>query len=54
MRTWGYPLTPALFLAITLGIMIYTLISQPVESLAGTATVLLGLIFYYVSERKTA
>jgi APA family basic amino acid/polyamine antiporter len=48
-RTWGYPVTPILFLLVS-GIMIfYTVQAKPWESLAGLGTVLAGLIVYYVS-----
>ncbi len=50
-RTWGYPVTPLLFLAISVVTMGYTLVNQPWESLAGLATVLLGLPVYFLSPR---
>ena len=50
-RTWGYPFTPLLFLLITLLTVVFTLIQNPVESLVGLATVLLGLPIYLASPR---
>jgi len=48
-RTWGYPFTPALFLAVS-GIMIFYIVkTQPWESLKGLATILAGLIVYFAS-----
>lgn len=48
-RTWGYPLTPALFLIVS-GIMIfYTVQTKPWQSLAGLGTVLAGLIVYFAT-----
>ena len=48
-RTWGYPVTPALFLIVS-GIMIFYIVqSKPWESLAGLGTVLAGLIVYFAS-----
>jgi len=53
-RTWGYPLTPALFLLISVVTMVHTLVERPWESLAGGATVLLGLPIYYLSPKTFA
>ncbi len=47
-KTWGYPVTPIFFLLVTGWMMIFVLRDKPVESLAGVATVLLGLVFYYI------
>ena len=51
-RVWGYPVTPLLFLALSLATMVYTLNDRPWESLAGSATVLLGLPLYWWSSRR--
>lgn len=53
-RTWGYPITPILFLTLSLVMVFFTLISHPKESLAGFATVVLGLPIYWLSPRRTA
>jgi APA family basic amino acid/polyamine antiporter len=50
-RTWGYPFTPLLFLAISLFALGYTLTSRPWESLAGLLTVLAGLPIYLLSPK---
>ena len=52
-RTWGYPFTPLLFLAITGATLGFTLLQHPVESIAGLLTILLGLPIYWLSP-KTA
>ena len=52
-RTWGYPVTPLIFLAISLWILFFQLRDKPMESLAGLATMALGLIIYFLSP-KTA
>ena len=49
--TWGYPVTPLIFLAISLTTLIFTLIRHPSESLLGLLTVLLGLPIYWLSPR---
>lgn len=51
-RTWGYPWTPLLFLLIVVLTMGFTLVQNPVESLAGLGTVLLGLPIYFASPRR--
>jgi APA family basic amino acid/polyamine antiporter len=50
-RTWGYPVTPIIFLANQAWILIYGLIYRPKESLAGIVLTLTGLIFYYLTPR---
>jgi len=52
--TWGYPITPAIFLAVS-GWMLWHLLedsSTREPSLWGLATALLGLILYYLSPKK--
>jgi basic amino acid/polyamine antiporter, APA family len=51
-KTWGYPLTPLLFLAIGLFTLGYTLKTRPLESLAGLLTVLAGLPIYLLSPKN--
>jgi len=53
-RTWGYPITPAIFLAVS-GWMLWHLLEDPSTrepSLWGLATALLGLILYTLSPKK--
>ena len=50
-RTWGYPVTPLIFLAISAWMLIFTWQQHRNESLAGLGTLLLGLILYFVSPR---
>jgi APA family basic amino acid/polyamine antiporter len=45
-RAWGYPVTPIIFLSVTLFMMLYLVIEQPVQSLAGAFTMLTGLLVY--------
>lgn len=51
-KTFLYPLTPILFLSIILFILTYIMIEKPVESLCGLVTVLLGLIVYFLTNKK--
>jgi APA family basic amino acid/polyamine antiporter len=48
-RTWGYPVTPVLFLVVSAIMVFYVVQTKPWQSLAGLGTVLAGLIVYYVS-----
>ena len=50
-RTWGYPVTPLIFLAISAWMLVFTWQQHRNESLAGLGTLLLGLILYFVSPR---
>jgi APA family basic amino acid/polyamine antiporter len=50
-RTWGYPVTPLIFLAISLWMMVFLVKGSPMESLYGLGTLLLGLIIYFVSPK---
>jgi basic amino acid/polyamine antiporter, APA family len=45
-RMWGYPFTPAVFLAVTTFMMYYLIIERPWQSLASVATMLAGLLVY--------
>lgn len=53
-RAWGYPFTPLVFLAISAWMMIHVVRAAPVESLAGLATMALGLVVYFVSPANEA
>lgn len=52
-RTWGYPVTPVIFLGVTAFIMIYLLIERPVQSLAGLATLASGLVVYWIWMKRS-
>jgi APA family basic amino acid/polyamine antiporter len=51
-KVWGYPLTPLVFLAVSLFMMINLLIERPAQSLAGVGIMLSGLLIYGISLRK--
>ena len=51
-RTPGYPLTPILFVASALAIVVNTLLTQPVQSALGIGVVLLGMPAYWLWTRK--
>jgi APA family basic amino acid/polyamine antiporter len=50
-RTWGYPVTPILFLLLLSWMLIYGFIYQPKPSLEGLATVVCGLIIYFINKK---
>ena len=53
-KTWGYPLTPLIFLFISLWMLIYIFRDKPVESIAGLGTILIGLPVYLIASKKQA
>ncbi len=53
-KTWGYPITPLIFIGISLWMMVHILRSNPKESLAGLGTMALGLIVYCYSPKDEA
>jgi APA family basic amino acid/polyamine antiporter len=46
-KVWAYPITPIVFLAITLWMMVYVILDKTTESLLGLMTVIAGLILYF-------
>ncbi|MDG1002043.1 MAG: amino acid permease [Pseudomonadales bacterium] len=51
-RTWGYPVTPLIYLGLTIWTLTYILINRPEEGLNGLALIGTGLVVYYLSSRK--
>jgi len=52
-RTWGYPWTPIIFLVLSGWSLTFMLVNQPRESLAGLATLMLGLVIYGIDKART-
>ncbi len=50
-RTWGYPVTPLIFLALSTWMMVFLVRGSPTESFYGLGTLLLGLLIYFVSPK---
>ena len=50
-RTWGYPVTPLVFLAISAWMLVHIWREHPGESLWGLATMALGLVIYFLVPR---
>ena len=51
-RTLGYPVTPSVYLAVTLWTLIYVLRESPQEGLLGLAIIGVGILIYYLSTDK--
>jgi APA family basic amino acid/polyamine antiporter len=50
-RVWAYPITPVIFLSVTLFMMYHLVLERPGQSLAGLATMLAGLVVYAFSQK---
>jgi APA family basic amino acid/polyamine antiporter len=51
-RVWAYPLPPLVFATVTIWMMIYLLRSRTAESLAGLATMAVGLLLYFCAGKR--
>jgi len=51
-RVWAYPLPPLVFATVTIWMMIYLLRSHTTESLAGLATMVVGLVLYFCAGKR--
>lgn len=51
-RTWGYPVTPIVFVAAALYISLSTLITQPWNAAGGLAIIVAGVPAYLFWSRK--
>ena len=53
-RTWGYPVTPALFLVVVGYLLVNTMITAPVQAFTGLGLIVGGLPFYWYWSRAGA
>ena len=51
-RTWGYPVTPIVFIAAALYISVNSLVQQPINAFAGLGIILLGVPAYLYWQRQ--
>lgn len=51
-RTWGYPVVPALFVLVTIYLIIFTIKNAPLQSLIGLVIIAAGLPVYWYFSRK--
>jgi APA family basic amino acid/polyamine antiporter len=52
-RTFLYPLTPLLYLSLTGWTLTFVLLNKPTEGLFGLGIIAAGLLFYFISERRS-
>jgi APA family basic amino acid/polyamine antiporter len=52
-RTWGYPVTPILFLIVVGYLLVNAFVTAPVQAFTGLALILAGLPFYWYWDRRT-
>ncbi len=52
-KTWGYPVTPAIFLIVSIWTLTYVMLEKPFESFCGVGVVLLGLAVYLFNSKLT-
>ena len=45
-RAWGYPVTPMIFLGVTLFMLAYLVAARPIQSISGLGVMLLGLALH--------
>ena len=50
-RTWGYPVTPLVFILCNLWIILFSIKSRPAAALTGLGTVAAGLVAYFLFDR---
>jgi APA family basic amino acid/polyamine antiporter len=53
-RAWGYPVTPAVFLLVTVFMMYYLLTERPLQSFLGTLMMISGLLIYAIFRKRAA
>src|ERR1700735_2033851 len=51
-RAWGYPVTPIIFLLVTLFMMYYLVVERPLQSFFGALIMVSGLLIYLVFRKK--
>ena len=50
-RTFGYPVTPLLYLGLTGWTLVFVLLNKPVEGMFGLAVVASGLLVFFIADR---
>ena len=53
VKTWGYPITPIIFILFTLWMLVYFVWSDPWKLVASLATMVPAVIIYYTSKNAT-
>ncbi len=52
-KTWGYPVTPAIFLIVALWMMVFIIKDKPIIALFSFVTIALGAIIYFINKKFT-
>jgi basic amino acid/polyamine antiporter, APA family len=52
-RAWGYPVTPLIFLSVTMFVLYHLIAERPMQSFIGLLTILSGLILYYAGRNRS-
>jgi APA family basic amino acid/polyamine antiporter len=52
-RTFGYPVTPLIYLSLTMWTLLFVIINKTQESLMGLGVILVGLIVYALFPKQT-
>lgn len=50
-KTWGYPIVPLIYLAITAAMLIFVVMEEPYKAVFGLCVIAVGVVFYAVSAR---
>ena len=50
-KTWGYPITPLIYLGITGFMLVFVILDKPKQALLGLGVITLFAVFYVVAER---
>ncbi|MGB0908363.1 MAG: APC family permease [Maricaulaceae bacterium] len=53
-KTWGYPLTPLIYIALTLFTLVFVVIEEPSKAAFAAGLIVAGGVFYAVAERGNA
>ncbi len=53
-RTWGYPVVPAIFVLVTIYLIVFTIKNAPVQSLIGLLIIASGLPVYWYFARRNS
>jgi APA family basic amino acid/polyamine antiporter len=51
-KTWGYPVVPAVFVIVTIYLIVFTIKNAPLQSLIGLVIIAAGLPVYWYFEGK--
>lgn len=51
-KMWGYPIAPALFVAVSVWSLVFVAIDKPFESLISVGILAIGLLIYLLTSRK--